>query len=142
MDDKLFVDTWGWLTLLDKKEHKHKEAVEYTETFAKLNGKAYTTDYILDETITILFMRVYFKKAKEAVESIFNLVKDGNLVLKRMTSERFQKAWDLRLKYYDKKEISFTDMTSFVVMEEFGIKEVLTEDEHFEKVNLNFKRIP
>lgn len=35
MEDKLFIDTWGWLCLLDKKEKRHKEVVEYTETFTK-----------------------------------------------------------------------------------------------------------
>ena len=35
-----------------------------------------------------------------------------------------------------------TDFTSFVVMTEFKIKNVFTGDEHFEKVNLGFQRVP
>jgi predicted nucleic acid-binding protein len=142
MENKLFVDTWRWLTLLDKREKAHKTAVEYTEAFSDLNGKSYTTDYILDETITLLFRRTFFEKAKESVDGIFDMIKSGDLFLERISLSRFQKAWDLKAKYSDKKEISFTDFTSFVVMSEFGIREALTEDEHFEKVNLNFKRVP
>jgi len=46
-----------------------------------------------------------------------------------VTSERFEKAKGLRLKYQDKPKISFTDLTSMVVMKELGVKEIITGDE-------------
>ena len=58
------------------------------------------------------------------------------------SNRRREKAWQLFKKYQDKPDISFTDFTSFVVMSELKIREVFTHDDHFEKVNLGFKRVP
>ena len=52
---KLFIDTWGWLTLRDRRESRHQEAVTYYRDFRLQHGIAYTSDYVLDETITLLF---------------------------------------------------------------------------------------
>ncbi len=58
------------------------------------------------------------------------------------TCRRFEKAWQMRLRYSDKPDISFTDLTSFVVMEEEKITDVLTNDRHFVQVNLGFAVVP
>ena len=47
-------------------------------------------------------------------------------------------AWRLRKKYRDKPDVSFTDFTSFTIMEERGIRRVFTGDKDFEKVNMGF----
>ena len=48
----------------------------------------------------------------------------------------------LRLKLHDKPTISFTDLTSMVVMEELGINQVMTGDAHFSQVGLGFQLVP
>jgi len=59
-----------------------------------------------------------------------------------ITSERFAGACRLRLRYKDKPRISFTDLTSFVVMTELGIRDVLTADAHFAAVQMGFRTAP
>jgi uncharacterized protein len=54
---KVFVDTWGWLTLHDQSEARHREVVEFYKDFRAQNGVVCTTDYVLDETFTLLFKR-------------------------------------------------------------------------------------
>jgi predicted nucleic acid-binding protein len=42
----LFVDTWGWLALRDKGEHRHNEAVTAFDR-GLAAGRIVTTDYVV-----------------------------------------------------------------------------------------------
>lgn len=139
---KLFIDTWGWLTLRDRDESRHKGVKEFYRQFRDQNGIIYTSDYVLDETITLLFRRLPFKTAKGSLAKIDKAIKEGYLQVEWVTPERFEKAKGLRLKYQDKPKISFTDLTSMVVMKELGVKDIITGDEHFEHVGMGFQHKP
>jgi len=102
----------------------------------------HTTDYILDETFTLVFRRIPINIAINAISIIDESIEKGYLVLDRITPERFNKAKELRLKYQDKPMISFTDLTSMVVMLEKGIDKILSEDDHFSYVEIGFQKIP
>ncbi len=49
MVTKLFVDTWGWLTLHNRRENQHAAVVEHYQKIRGTGGQLYTTDYVLDE---------------------------------------------------------------------------------------------
>lgn len=138
---KLFMDTWGWLTLRDKKEHRHEEIKDQYLSLCSRKCLFYTTDYVLDETFTLLFRRLPFKEAKDSLDVIELAIKKGYLRLERITAERFEKAKGLRIKFQDKPRISFTDLTSMVVMAEIGITYILTQDDHFAQVGMEFQKI-
>ena len=138
----LFIDTWGWLALEDSKEPAHTQVLQYYREFRVRNGQAVTTDYVLDETMTLLFRRRPFAEARRFMEGLWSAAEKGYLSVQRITPDRFQEAWRLRLRYQDKQEISFTDLTSFSVMHELRITEALTDDRHFEQVNLGFTLQP
>lgn len=139
---KLFIDTWAWLALRDKKESRHEEVKDFYSRFRGRKGIIYTSDYVLDETITLLFRRLPFDTAKESLTKIDNAIEEGYLQMEWVTPERFEEAKVLRLKYQDKPKISFTDFISMVVMKELGIEDILTEDEHFEHVGMGFQHKP
>ncbi len=67
------------------------------------------------------------KKIKELVEL-------GAVKIMRITKEVEDLAWDLFVKYDDIEDLPFTDCTSFAVMKELNLKEVFTDDDHFEHV--------
>jgi len=73
---------------------------------------------VLDETFTRLFSATPFIKARKFVKALFDSQNLGSLVIEAINPERFAAAWRLRLRYRDKPRISFTDLTSFVVMRE------------------------
>jgi predicted nucleic acid-binding protein len=138
----LFVDTWGWLALEDRADPGHAHAAESYRGFRADGGQALTTDFVLDETVTLLFRRRPFAEAREYLQGVLASAVTGHLQIQRITAERFTRAWTLRLRYQDKPSISFTDLTSFVVMQDMGISQVLTDDDHFAQVNLGFTRLP
>ena len=139
---KLFIDTWGWIVLGNKREPRHTELTNSYSSWKDQEVMSYTTDYILDETFTLLFRRVPFKEAKHSLDIIDLAIKKGYLRLERITAERFEKAKGLRMKFRDKSRISFTDLTTMVVMTELKITDILTEDGHFTQVGMDFQKIP
>lgn len=139
---KLFVDTWAWLTLRDKRESRHEVVTDFYRQLRQKRGTIYTSDYVLDETITLLFKRLSFNIAKKSLAKIDEAIEESYLQMEWVTPERFQKAKELKLKYDDKPKISFTDLTSMVVMNELGITDILTEDEHFVHVGMGFRKCP
>lgn len=139
---RLFVDTWGWVALENKREPRHVEVNTLFDDFCQQAGVSYTTDYVLDETTTLIFQRTPFDVARVFLQRLDAAIEQGYLRLERITPERFEKAKQLRLKYRDKPKISFTDFTSMVVMSELGIIEVLTEDDHFIQVGMGFQKVP
>jgi predicted nucleic acid-binding protein len=139
---KLLIDTWGWITLTNKRERRHEKVKIFYEEFRHKKGILYTTDYILNEAITLLFRHLPFETAREGLDRIERGIGENYLILEWTTKERFNKAMGLRLRFKDKPRISFTDLTSMVVMKELRIKDVLTEDAHFTQVGMGFRKVP
>jgi uncharacterized protein len=138
----IFIDTWGWLTLRDRREARQREVNRLYREVRRRRDSVYTSDYVLDETITLLFRRLPFVRAKESLQYIQQAIAEGYLHLEWLTPQRFEKAIELRYRFQDKPLISFTDLTSMVVMSERDIEEILTEDDHFLHVGLGFRKVP
>jgi len=139
---QIFVDTWAWLALSNRKDAHHELAKKEYEEIKAAGYRIVTSDYVLDEVITALFRNVAFSSAVQFVESLFAAIKGNQLKLERITEARFKVAWSLRKRYQDKPDISFTDLTSFVLMQELWINKVFTGDSHFEEINLGFEILP
>jgi len=137
-----FVDTWGWVALGHQKDAHHEEVRAYIERAAEHHVPLYTTDYVLDETITLVFRRERFAEARTFIGRLLQAVDDGELQREHITPSRFEAAWTLRRTFQDKPDISFTDLTSMAVMQELGLSRVCTGDTHFDQVGLGFERVP
>jgi uncharacterized protein len=142
MKQLLFIDTWGWVVLYNKREPRHSHVKTYYRQFRNSGGLVFTTDYVLDETFTLLFRRLPFDQAKEAVDILDDAIKQGYLKMEWVSHQRFEKAKDYRLKYQDKPGISFTDLTTITVMKELGLTSIITDDDHFLYVGMGFEKIP
>ena len=140
--ESIFVDTWGWLVLANDQDPNHRFVRELRFESVSGNVPWVTTDYILDETLTRLFASTQFKKAVTFFEAILEAQRVGSLIVERISADRFDRAWKLRLRYKDKPRISFTDLTSFVVMLDTRLRRVLTADTHFRQVQLGFQSLP
>jgi len=135
---KLFVDTWGWVALADRKESAHIAATEVFRQ-ARLSGGAITSNFVLDETFTLLFQRRPFEDAWHFTSTV---VQSPFIDIQEVTAPRFSKTIELRKRFSDKPRISFTDLSSMAIMAELGITDILTADRHFTQVGLGFRALP
>ena len=142
MDKGIFVDTWGWLTLRDRREKHHTRVSQLFHDHISRKGLVYTTDCVLDETFTLFFKRLSFSEAQSSADLILNVACADDICLERISPDRFQTTCEFRKRFHDKPSISFTDLSSMVVMQELGIQHILTGDAHFTHVNLGFVIIP
>ena len=136
---KLFVDTWGWLALADSLEPRHHEAVQCYRERARLTGRILTSNFVLDEFLTILFSRRPFAEAERFTKA---LIGSALVTVEQVSEKRFESALTLRLALTDKPRISFTDLTSMVIMQELGVVDILTADNHFAQAGLGFRLLP
>ena len=139
---RVFVDTWGWISLFSRKERHHEQVSGLYRSIRSTSGQMVTTDYVLDEVWTMLFKRVPFSLACAAMATVSQAAAEGYLELERISPERFEAAQRLRLTFHDKPDISFTDLTSMTVMRETGIAEIITGDAHFTHVGMGFVLLP
>ncbi len=142
MADAVLIDTWGWLALGHRRDSRHQEIKALYQQLREEGARLYTTDYVLDEVMTLIFRREPFVEAVGFMEGIFQASQEGRLVIERVTSERFTAAWELRKRFHDKPKISFTDLTSMVIMQDRDIKQVLTDDDHFTYVGMDLQKVP
>ena len=137
-----FIDTWGWLALGHQRDEYHSEVKEIFLEFRNDDIPIFTSDYVLDELITLIFRRENINESIIFINSILSATASDHLRIERITSERFVSAWELRKRYTDKPEISFTDFTSMVIMKENSIQSILTMDRHFAHAGLGFVLVP
>ena len=140
--EAIFVDTWGWMALGHRREPRHAEVKRMYQALRSSQISIYTSDYVLDELVTLLFRREMFDEAVHFMEGIMSAAALEQVQVERVTSDRFFAAWELRKRLQDKPAISFTDLTSMIIMGERGVYQVLTEDEHFIQVGMGFLLVP
>jgi predicted nucleic acid-binding protein len=132
----VFIDTGSWVAIADRNDQYSKEASQlYTDLILK-REQLITSDFVLVETFNLLTQTI----GSKATISFGNKLK-AILFLKvaSVTSIDWEKAWKILGKYSD-KNFSFTDCTSFALMERLKIKTAFTFDAHF--TQYGFIRIP
>jgi uncharacterized protein len=128
MPEDLFVDTSAFYALLIRGDAAHEKMVSFLNAARRGKQRWVTTDYILDESATLLLARGHPHLA-EAVLSLPE--KSRALDVHWMDADRFSRTRAMFSKYLD-QGVSFTDCFSFCVMQDCGLHKALTKDRHFE----------
>lgn len=123
----IFADTGGWYALVDESDPDHPRARDW---FKQNRLPFITTDYIFDETLTLVRTSLGHRKAVKFGEK---LLASRLAQLISVTKEDKERAWEI-FQRYDDKVLSFTDCTSFAVMERLGIDTAFTVDHDFESL--------
>ena len=136
---KIFIDTWAWVALANESDVWH-EVAEILNQDLVIAGYLYvTTNFVLDESYTLIQARVHKQAAIDFGEEIRVSKETGVLKIIHISEEIEEEAWRI-FKTYKDKDFSFTDCTSFVVMQQLGINEAFTDDAHFSQ--FGFIRLP
>ena len=136
---KIFIDTWAWVALANENDAWH-EVAEILNQDLVIAGYLYvTTNFVLDESYTLIQARVHKQAAIDFGEEIRVSKETGVLKIIHISEEIEEEAWRI-FKTYKDKDFSFTDCTSFVVMQQLGINEAFTDDVHFSQ--FGFIRLP
>ena len=124
-----FIDTSGFYALLVRRDRLHDQAAAFVAQAVHDLDRFVTTDYVLDESATLLSARGYGR----LVRPLFGSISSSNAIrIEWTTPERFYQTQDFFLRHSD-KAWSFTDCLSFVLMQEYGLQSALTSDQHFEQ---------
>lgn len=119
-----FADTGGWFALFVEEDLNHTAAANW---FAQQTQSLLTTNYVVDETLTLLRSRGQAAVALSLGRQFFG----GSVAtIYYLTEDDIRAAWQVFARYAD-KEWSFTDCTSKVIMEKLGITEAFAFDHHF-----------
>jgi predicted nucleic acid-binding protein len=123
----LFVDTAGWVACADAADPSYNKAVAARDAWLQDGGVLITTDYVADETLTLLRLRLGLRTSEAWWQQVDA---SPRVRWEYISLARADKARAFFFRYRD-KEFSFTDCTSFVVMRELKLQAVLTTDHHF-----------
>lgn len=131
---RILVDTSALVTLGDRGDDRHGRAVACRGSEAP--GRLYLTDYVLDETLTLLRLRAGARAAALLAEQArkgqaFELVFIGPDLF-WLAEERFRKLAD--------QTVSFTDCTSFVVMDHLKLDAAFAFDDGFRRAG--YRTVP
>lgn len=124
---KALVDTGAFFAQRNPTDEHHQRAMQGFADLASSSVLLYSTEHILDETLTLLARRESYAYAAEAGEDLL-----GSRALRWLdaTESDWTAALKLMRKYAD-QAVSFTDCISFAVMKRESIRDVFGFDRHF-----------
>jgi predicted nucleic acid-binding protein len=123
----VFLDTGYVIALLSPRDHFHDKAIALSYTLEQSRARLVTTPAIIFE-IGAAFSRLSHRPAGK---QFLDYLHSYPLVdIAPLTPPRYDRAYRLFSRRMD-KEWSLADCLSFVVMEEYGLKDALAADTHF-----------
>ena len=118
------MDTSAWYAIIDKNDRDHPTAITKMQN---LDRPLVTSNYVLNEILTLLKARLGPSVAIPFGQKLWNQ-EVASLV--RITEKDEERAWGIFQQYED-KGFSFTDCTSFALMERLEINTAFVFDDHF-----------
>lgn len=124
---RLFVDTGAWFALNCRTDENHPPAVKFVRRFTREPVIFHTTDYVVDETVTLLRFKV---SHAQAVKFLDFLVESPRISKEVVTPELLEEAERVFRRYRDKRW-SYTDCVSLVFMDRRGLEDAFAFDRNF-----------
>ncbi len=126
---EVFLDTAYAIALSASTDAYHQHAIQIAAELESNNTHLVTTRAITLEIGNALSKQRYRQSGLKLLEA---LESDPTVEIIALSESLYEKAFSLYQKRPD-KEWGLTDCVSFVVMQERGITDALTTDEHFQQ---------
>ena len=135
----VFVDSSALKANYDAADDYHEEAAQLMAEIAARKTEVnsfVTTDYVLDEAVTLTRFAHSHRKAVQLAEATL-----ASQFVRVIYSDQdlFSEGMSI-FKKYSEKEWSFTDCISFAAMTKYGLRTAFTFDPHFKQ--FGFSAIP
>jgi predicted nucleic acid-binding protein len=124
----IYIDTGAFLARHLSKDKYYSQSNAFWEAIQKKNEACVTSNFVLDETFTLLGRSAGYKFSAQRARNIYA---SKSVQILRPTRREELRAIDFFEKYSDQR-LSFTDCISFVLMQSNKIKRVFTFDHHFQ----------
>ena len=132
----VFVDTGGWIAVNVASDSLHQVAQIYYEDLLSRRVPLFTSNFVLDETITRIRYDIGHAAACRFCD-LYQRAEEQHLVTTLWVDAAVtREAMQIFRKYSDQR-FSLTDCTSFVVMRELRLTEALTTDRHFRQMGFH-----
>lgn len=125
----IYLDTGAFVARYIQRDQYHQPALKGWERLAQSGRRCFTSNFVLNETFTLLARRAGYRFAAQRARSILS---SAILTILRPVEEDEHAAVDLLEKYAD-QAVSFTDCVSFVLMRRRDLADVFSFDHHFER---------
>ena len=132
----IFVDTGAFLARYVARDEHHRRAKRAWTEIERTRLPCFTSNFVLDETLTLLGRRASYAFAAERARALFA---STALTILRPDADDEARAVDLFAKFADQK-VSFTDCVSFALMRRHELNRAFTFDRHF--ADAGFEVVP
>ncbi len=132
MREKIFWDTWAFISLADKGNLHHQQAKTLSKALQSQHTMMVTTQAVLTEVGNAFSKRQIRHLAIRQIEGVRTMLKQELAQIVMVNTALWERAWELYHARPD-KDWGHTDCISFVVMQELGISKAFTGDKHFEQ---------
>lgn len=132
---RVFVDTGAFIALIDERDPLHELAQNFYTSLDKRTNLI-TSLMIISETYTWLRYHAPYDLAARFIDVIERSEKVGALKIILLDDDMKNKAHAV-LKNYRDQDLSYTDATSFVILETMNIADVFGFDSHFYIIKRN-----
>lgn len=124
----IYIDSGAFLARYLAHDQCHSHAVRYWRELQRSREPCVTSNFVLDETITLLARRTTYAFAAERARVLYG---PKSVTILRPDDGDEISAVVLFEKFADQR-VSFTDCVSFALMRKHQIKRVFSFDRHFE----------
>ena len=140
MAEMIFVDTWAWAAMSDRRDQWHAAAQDAYRQLRTDGARFVTTNVVVYETCSLVRSRCSHEAAVALMDGIRTMAATPAVLrLVWVEPDIDEAAFDI-LRRYDDKEFSFVDCISFAVVRDLRLTTAFTGDDHFRQ--MGFRTVP